>query len=1056
MKKIFPRIFAPAMILLFSLISSAQNRPLTGVVLNEKGEPIANASIVVKGTAQGTTSNNKGEFSLSVPTATARTTNGKSTLSAPASTPVIVISSLNYSTQEVPFTGESLRITLAASANNLDEVVVIGYGTQKVANVSGAISIIKSADIEKVNAIRVEDAIQGRASGVTVIQSGSPGVKPTLFVRGIPSFSGSDPLVVVDGALQTLDDLNSINPSDIESINILKDAASTAIYGISGGNGVIVVTTKSGRKNQKTQFSISSSYGTQQLAKKLGVLNATEYGAILNEGSTTSGGPVLFPNLSALGVGTNWQDQVFQNAPIQAHSISASGGSDKMTYFLSGGYNDQVGILGGTKFNKSDFQRANFTANLNFQLTPKLKFIVNATEVLLNTKGVQESNWNGVIGEALNFDPTVPVFNHTPNTVGTYGFSNLLVQEVHNPLTSLANTYNKNTGNKQYGKFEFQYDLIKGLKLTSRFGYTNFIDNATSFSPLIFYGLNNVDNSMNADGSTKAPSHNSVSSTRDNYFNYNWETFGNYDFRIKEDHHFEAVVGFALGKNSQNHLGASKQDVPFNSWSFASLQAATGVNTAANIQANGGFYNQSFNKSLSYFARLNYDYQEKYLASGSIRRDGSSEFANAQKYGNFYAGSLGWVVSKEKFFDSKLINFLKLRGSYGSVGSSNGASLQSSSIITGGTYNNVGNSNGYYFNGVFYPGSSLGSQVNPQQLGWETDAQLNGGFEISIFNNKLSLTADYYQKKVSNLLFTGTQALFIGTVPPPLANIGSTKTTGLDATLTYRESIGKDLRLTTSLTFTSSNSKVTATNLDNSAKITGGSYFNGQSQTVTVFQAGQAPGYFYGYKIDGLFQTAADIAKAPTQLGAQPGDIRYRDVNGDGVIDSKDETKIGNPFPKFVMGWNIGLEYRNFDLTAFTYLSSGNDIYRAYERNANYTNKFRNILARWTGPGSTNDGRNPRYSFTDPNTNARVSDRYVEDGSYIKIKNIQLGYTLPASLTTNVFNRVRFYLAAKNAATFTRYSGFDPEISGGILGSGVDLGTYPQSRVYTAGLDLRF
>ena len=1042
MKKIFKRIFAPALILLLPLISLAQNRTLSGVVINEKGDPLSNVSVLLKGTSRGTITDVKGAFSLSVPAA--------------ASGQVLVFSSLDHASKEVRVTEGVIRVLLSSSVASLDDVVVVGYGTQKVANVSGAISTIKSADIEKVSAVRVEDAIQGRASGVTVIQSGSPGAKPTLFVRGIPSFSGSDPLVVVDGAIQTLDDLNSINPADVESINILKDAASTAIYGISGGNGVIVVTTKSGKKNQKVQFTVSSSYGVQKLAKELGVLNATEYGAILNEGSTTSGGPVIFPNLKALGVGTNWQDQVFQTAPIQAHSISASGGSDKMTYFLSAGFNDQVGILGGTKFNKSDFQRGNFTANLNFQLTPQLKFIVNASEVLLSTKGVQENNWNGIIGESLNFDPTVPVINNVPFTIGTYGFSNLLVQEVHNPLTSLVNTYNRNTGNKQYGKFEFQYDLLKGLKLTTRLGYTNYINNATNFSPLIFYGLKNVDNSLNADGTTVANDHNSVSSTRDNYFNYNWETFANYNFRIKEDHHFDAVAGFALGRNSQNHLSASRQDVPYNSWTFASLQAATGVNTATNTLANTGSYYQLFNRSLSYFARVNYDYQEKYLASFSARRDGSSEFADAKKYGNFYAASLGWVVSKEGFFNSRLINFLKLRGSYGSVGSSNGATLQSNSIVTGGTYNNVGNSNGYYFNGVFYPGSSLASEINPQQLGWETDAQANGGFEVSILNNKLSLTADYYTKKVSNLLFTGYQALFVGTVPAPEANIGSTKTTGLDATLTYRESIGKDLRLTTSLTFTSSNSKVTATNLGNTAKLTGPSYYNGQNYTVTVFQAGQTPGYFYGYKTDGLFQTAADIAKAPAQAGAQPGDIRFKDINGDGVIDSKDQTKIGNPFPKFVMGWNLGLEFKGFDLTAFTYLSYGNNIYRAYERNANYTNKFRNILARWTGPGSTNDGRDPRYSFTDGNNNARVSDRYVEDGSFIKIKNLQLGYTLPASITKNVINKVRFYVAVKNAATFTHYSGFDPEISGGILASGVDQGTYPQSRVYMAGLDLRF
>ncbi|MBS1668409.1 MAG: TonB-dependent receptor [Bacteroidetes bacterium] len=1040
MKKLSKRFLALVLLLSIFTSSWAQQQKITGKVLDEKGAPIPNVSIIVNGTNLGTTTNNMGEFSIN----------------APKSSKSLVFTCLNYERQVIPIAGNILNVSMSLSKGKLDEVIVIGYGTQKVANVSGAISTIKTADIEKASPVRVEEAIQGRASGVTVIQSGSPGVKPTLFVRGIPSFSGSDPLVVVDGSIQTLDDFNSINPADVESINILKDAASTAIYGVSGGNGVIVVTTKNGKKNQKTQFGVSSSYGNQQLAKEIGVLNATEYAAILNEGSTTSGGPVLFPNLSAMGVGTNWQDQVFQSAPIQSHAISASGGSEKTTYFLSAGFTDQVGILGGTTFSKSDYQRGNFTANLNFQLAPKLKFIVNATEVLLSSKGVQEGNWNGIIGEALNFDPTVPVYNKVPNTIGTYGFSNLILQEVHNPLTEMQNTYNKNIGNKQYGKFELQYDVLKNLKLTSRFGYTNYIDNVKSFSPLIFYGLNNIDNSLNADGTTVSGRHNSVSSTRNNYFNFNWESFANYDFKIKEDHHIETVIGVALGKNAQNHLGASKQDVPFNSWTFASIQSATGVNTAANTQANSGYYWESFTKSLSYFARANYDFQSKYLASFSVRRDGSSEFTDAKKFGNFYAGSLGWVVSRENFFHSNLIDFLKLRASYGSVGSSNGASLQSTSIITGGTYNNIGNSNGYYFNGVFYPGSSVGSQLNPNQLGWETDAQFNGGFEITLLKNKISLTADYYQKNVSNLLFTGTQALFVGTVPAPLANIGSTRTTGLDAMISLNETLGSNFKLHTSLTFTSSNSLVTATNFDNSAKITGGAYFNGQSQTVTVFQKGQAPGYFYGYKTNGLFQSADQISKSPIQNGAQPGDIKYMDLNGDGVIDSRDQTKIGNPFPKFVMGWNLGLDYKNFDFTAFIYASYGNNIYRAYERNSNYTNKFRSILARWTGPGTTNDARYPRYSFTDPNDNARVSDRYVEDGSFIKIKNLQLGYTFPQSLANNLFTRLRVYISIKNAYTFTKYSGFDPEISGGILGSGVDLGTYPQARVYTFGLDLKF
>lgn len=1038
MKKIFKRILPLAFLLMVSLLSSAQtNRMLSGMVTSEKGEPLARASIAVKGSSRGTTTNDRGEFTLAVP----------------AGAQTLVISSLGYGTKEIPITGDLSHITLSASTTSLDDVVVIGYGTQRITKVSGAIATIKSEDIQKVSAVRMEDAIQGRASGVNVIQGGSPGSTPTVLIRGIPSYAGSDPLVVVDGVQQSLVNFNSINPADVESVTVLKDAATTAIYGVKGGNGVIVITTKAGRRNQKTQLSLSSNYGYQEVAHQIGVLNATEYGAMVNEGSTTSGGGIIFPNLSALGVGTNWQDQVFKRAPIQMHSISASGGSDKMSYFLSAGYTNQAGIVGG--MDKSDYGRGNFTANLNFQLTPHLKFIINATDVLLHSKGVKENAFNSIIGEALNFDPTVPVLNTVPNTVGPYGFSTLLLAEVHNPLTEMANTYNKNNGNQLYGKFEFQYDVLQHLKITTRWGYTRYEDNSKTFAPLIFYGINNVDNSMNADGSTVTGKHNSVTSTRNSNFNYRWESYANYDFTVLDDHHFETVAGITFLRNSGNSINASKQDVPFNSWTFADVSAATGVNTATNTSANSGSYYEYVGKNISYFGRLNYDFRDKYLLSGSIRRDGSYAFGADRQFGTFWSGSAGWVVTREDFFRSGMISFLKVRGSYGTTGNDANTSPQSTNISTGGPYNNIGNSNGYNFGNVFYPGASVSSQLNPN-LGWEKQTQWNVGFDVSILHNKLSLTADYFQKNVDGLLFTPSQSLYLGTVPAPLANIGTTTSKGIDGMLTYNDNIGRDLHINTSVTFTTSKNRVTSTNFDNSAKLTGGSYFNGQSQTVTVFEKGQTPGYFYGYKTNGLFQTAADVTKGVSQPNAQPGDIRYVDVNGDKVIDSKDETKIGDPFPKFTMGWNLNLSYKNFDFTAFLYASVGNDIYRAYERNANYTNKFRNILARWTGPNSTNDARNPRYSFTDANNNARVSDRYVEDGSFLKVKNLQLGYTLPASVTKRKIDNIRIYVQVKNAWTITKYMGYDPEIPGGILGTGVDLGAYPQARIYMAGIDVKF
>jgi TonB-dependent starch-binding outer membrane protein SusC len=1017
----------------------AQSLAVTGTVKsNSSGQALKGVSVIVKGTSIGTSTDEKGSFSIKVPKKGS----------------VLVISNVGFKNQEITVNSESkLEIQLVDAAAQLDEVVVnVGYGTQKVTKVSGAISTVKSADIEKLRPVRTEEALQGRASGVNVIQSGSPGSKPTVLIRGIPSFSGTDPVVIIDGVPQTLTDLNSINAIDIESISVLKDAATTAIYGVKGGNGVIVVTTKSGRKNLKTEVNISSNYGVQEVLNTVGVLNATEYAAMINEGSTVAGGNVIFPNLSTIGVGTDWQKEIFKTAAMQSHNVSVRGGSDKMSYFLSGGYLSQGGIVGGNE--KSVFNRSNFTANLTFNLSNKLKFIFNNTAVLLDAKGIQENSFNSVIGSALNFDPTVPVLNTVPNTVGKYGFSNLLLSEIFNPLTKLDNTYNKNLGTKLYGKFEFQYDVTKNLKLSTRFGYTKYDGNAKSFSPLVFYGPLNVDNSMNADGSTVTGKHNSVSHEKVSNLNYTWETYANYNFSLKNKHNFETVLGFSLAKITGNTAGASRQDVPFNSWEFADFTAATGNNTPTNTNALTGYYYQYFRRNLSYFSRVNYDYDNKYLASFTLRRDGSYAFGTNNKYANFLSGSLGWVVTNENFFKSKTIDYLKIRGSYGSIGNEN-VNPQFVGIITGGpSYGPTANSNGYTFGDVFYPGSTVGSAAN-DALRWERQLQANFGFDMTLFKNKVSLSVDYFEKKVDGLLFTPSASLYLGTVPIPTANIGSTKTTGIDITLSYNQNIGKNIKLSNAFTFTSAKNLVTATNDDGSAKIFGGYYFNGQSQSVTVFEKGKTPGYFYGYKTDGLFQTNADISKAPTQTGAQPGDIKFVDVNGDGKINAEDQTQIGNPFPKFTLGWNFNLEYKNLDFTVFTYASVGNDIYSAWERNANYSNKYRGVLARWTGAGSTNSARNPRYSFTDPNSNIRVSDRYVEDGSFVKIKNIQLGYTFPKSTIKNLFSSLRVYLQVKNAATFTKYTGYDPEISGGVLDTGIDRGAYPQARTFAIGVDIK-
>lgn len=1018
----------------------AQNLSVSGKVKNKStGEALVGATVSIEGASGSVVTDATGNFTISV---------------QKGARLVITYTGMEPSYYRANVAG-TISIMLDEAKNTMTEVVVVGYGTQKVTKISGAISSVKSGDIQKLSPVRAEEALQGTVSGVNVIQSGSPGSKPLITIRGITSNKGNNPIIVVDGSPQKQDDLNSINPADIESITVLKDAASAAIYGVAGGNGVILVTTKSGRKNQKPEYSISSSYGIQEATRTIPVLNASQYGAMVNEGSVTSGGNVVFTDLSKLGVGTDWQNEIFKTAPLQSHGVTVRGGSEKIAYFLSGAYLSQGGIVGG--YDKSRFNRINFTSNLSFELSSKLKFIVNTSYVNLNSKGIQENSFNSIIGSALNFDPTVSVYNTVPNTVGKYGFSNLLLSEVFNPLTKLENTYNQNIGHKIYGKFEFQYQVLKNLKLTTRLGYTKYFGNAKTFSPLVFYGLNNVDNSMNADGSTVTGKHNSVSHDKANYDNFTYELFGNYDFKIARNHNFETVFGFSVAKESGNTAGASRQDVPFNSWDFADYTAATGNNSATNPDAVKGYYYQYFKKNLSYFGRINYDYKEKYLLSVSTRIDGSTAFGKDKKFGVFPSGSLGWVTSKENFFKSKLIDFLKIRGSYGVLGNDN-AAPQYRNIQTDylASLYGSGNSIGYTFGNNFVSGASLGSLGN-DQLTWEQQVQANIGFDMNFYKSKFNISADYYEKRTKDLLYFPSLSLYLGGPPPPIANIGSTKTSGLDITLGYRDRIAKDLKITTSVTFTTAKNLVTKTNEDGTAKIFGGGYFNGQSQTVTLFEKGRTPAYFYGYKTDGLFQDEKEIANSPTQAGAQPGDIKFVDINGDGIIDAQDQTEIGNPFPKFTMGWNLNLEYKNFDLSVFTYASEGNDIYRAYERNANYTNKFQSVLNRWTGAGTTNDARYPRYSFTDANNNSRVSDRFVEDGSFIKIKNILLGYTIQAKPIKKLFKGVRIYAQVKNAFTFTKYSGYDPEIAAGsIFDAGVDRGAYPQARTYSIGLDIKF
>ena len=1010
------------------LFASAQNYEVKGIVVDSNGSPLPGVSIVVKKTTKGVSTDFEGNFSIS------NIQKGE----------VLIFSYLGFTTKEVVISNSNfLSVTLNDDLQSLDEVVVIGYGTQKVSKISGSVSTVKQENIEKLNSVRADDALQGQASGVNVISSGSPGSKPTVLIRGIPSYTGTDPLVVIDGVSSSLDGLNSLNPSDIESINVLKDAALSAIYGVKGGNGVIVVKTKSGKRNTKTTYSFNTTYGIQEVIKQIDVLNASEYVAILNEASANAGEGLVFDDISGYGVGTDWQNEVFKESPIITHNFSASGGSETTSYFLSAGYLSQEGVVGGA--DKSFFDRVNLTANFDTDLNDKLKLIVNTSYTNIKSSYLAENSVVSVLSNALNFDPTVSVYDAD----GNYGISETITQEIVNPLALIDNTYNESNTNKLNGKLELQYDVVENFKVTSRFGYSYTDVYSKNFYPLVYYGTGHNSTTANEDLSAITTTDddgnvtsttNRVSEAKTNYFSYTYEMFGNYNFKINEDHSFQTVVGISLAKSTGENVTANAEGIPFNSWAYADVSAATGDSSSQSASSW-----QYENRNLSYFSRINYDYLGKYLFSFTGRVDGSTNFGDNNKFGFFPSASVGWVISEENFFNSEAVSYLKFRGSYGSVGNDN-IDPQYSTISTFPSYT---------FDGTIASGSTLESIPN-DDVSWENQIQYNVGFDVKLFDSKVSITADYFNKTVDDLLFSPTLSLYLGSIEYPTTNIGKTSSHGIDASIGYDQKIGENFKISTNVSFTNSVNEVLEIN--NGDKYIDGASYGIPSTTITRFEEGYSPGYFYGYKTDGIFQNQSEIDNHATQDGAVAGDIRFVDVNEDGVVDADDRTKIGDPFADYTIGWNLALDYKNFDFSMFTYASVGGDIYRAYERNLNYTNRFASVLDRWTGEGTSNF--EPRVTFVDNNTNTRASDRYIEDGSFVKIKNIQLGYSIPVSAIEKIgLSQVRLYGQIKNAFTFTDYSGYDPEVSNsddGVMDTGIDRGSYPQPRIWSVGVNVKF
>ena len=1003
--------------LFITTVGFSQGYDVAGVVKEaSSGLPLPGVNVQVKNASSGTTTDFDGRFYLK-------------NISSNAT---IVFTFVGFKAVEYKVTQatQNLSIALKEDASTLDEIVVIGYGAQKKREVTGAVSVVDSKTLEALKPVRVEQALQGTVSGVNVTStSGAPGASLDIRIRGIATNGENRPTTIIDGYVG---ELGLLNPNDIETITVLKDAQA-AIYGTIGANGIILITTKSGKKNSKAKISYNAYTGFQETSRKLPMLNATEYALLLNENYANGGDAIPFPNVSGLGRGTDWQNEIFSTSvPLINHDISFSGGSDKITYAVSGSHIDQEGIIGEKK---SGFLRNTARIALGADVTDKLKLKTNVIYTYFTRNTLNEGGLGSVLFNALNMPATVRPYDANGDfTLAGTGLGN----EIINPLAQIANTHNDFNFKKLNGNFGLDYKLFKDFVITSSLGFNTSNSESKTFSKQINYG-----------GKVFDVQRSSVTQGAINDNNYSFDIYGTYTKKLADAHNITATVGNTIFKEFGNGLFATGFDVPYNSWEFADIALTRGIATVVT--------NSSYNydeRRLSYFARGQYDYKGKYLFSAMIRRDSSTKFGPGNQIGYFPSFTAGWVVSDEGFFgQDKLVNFLKLRGSYGTLGNDQ--------IPNNGYISQLNGEATYVFNDVLVNGFAVG-QIPNANLKWEEARKFDVGLDLRFLQNKMSFVADYFIDTRADLLIPFIPVSGInGAAAPgsnsPTVNAGTVRNAGLELALDYKNKFSDSFSLSVGYNVTFLKNEVLEVN-NGIGYIEGGSFGVGQ-QPPSRMEVGKPIGYFYGYKTDGVFQNQAEVAAHPSQLSlgaeANPGDLRFVDVNGDGVLNANDRTNIGDPIPAATMGFNVQMNYKNFDFAMYTFASVGNDMVRNYERNLTDVNRLNYVLDRWTGEGSTNS--TPRVT-TGATGNSNFSSFFVEDASFARIQNIQLGYTLENKIIEKAgISKVRLYAGANNLYTFTKYKGFDPGASNGApIGGGIDNGFYPIPRTYLLGVNINF
>lgn len=1029
----------------------AQNVTVSGTVSSATdGEPLIGATVMVKGTTTGTATDIDGNYKLEVPT-------GKT----------LVYSYVGYVTQEIKVDGTTteLNVKLKENSQVLDDVVVVGYGTQKKSVVTAAISSIDSEKLEATAPVRVDNALKGLTSGVTVTSSsGQPGAAAQVRVRGIGTINNSDPLYIVDG-MPIEGGLDYLNPTDIKSIEVLKDAASGAVYGARAANGVILVTTKNGSKG-KTNVTYDFSYGWQTAARHRKVLNGTEYAVMMNEGNLNSGIAAPYADPYQYGKGFDWQSAVFyDNAPVQNHQVSISGASEKVNYYLSFGYYKQDGIVGGN-FGRSNYDRLTLRSNTIYTLFDdstkrtwlnKLTVTANLSYAKIKSTGIEtNSTWGSPLGSALAmsplltpyaegdfYDQQMAYYGSNDSYTPMYGADGRLLlnpeafgnfQEMSNPIANMSLPASWGWSHKFVGNFIGELQIWDGIKYRISYGADLGFWGSDGYTPIYYLR------------SGASQSFSTAWEERDKGLTWQLENIISWDKTIG-DNDFSVILGQSAKASNSDYLWGSRNHIIDYNKPF--ISASTGLAEDGDQSATGAPNVEA--KLASYFARVSYNYGGRYMLQATVRRDGSSRFGSNNHWATFPSVSVGWNLTSEPYMEKRPTwwSLTKVRASWGKNGNENIGNLLFMA------YANTGNNYIFGRNENVWNGTKASILPN-ENLRWEESQQTDVGLDLGFFNNALTFTVDYYYKKTDGMLMNMQVPAYVGE-SVPVGNVGKMSNQGVEMELNYRHNFG-DFIFTVGGNLTwQKNKLIDYGNKEGWANLDS---FQGVG-TISRAQNGLPFPFFYGYKTDGIIQNQAE-ADAYNALysggyfqDAVPGDVRFVDVTGDGRITEDDRCMIGKGMPDWTYGFNLNLTWKGLSLSAFFQGVWGNQVFDATRRiDARATNLPSWMLNRWTGEGTSN--KIPRFVIGDAR-NWASSDLYVHDGSYFRLKNIMLSYEIPQKWTKKVFvESFRFFVSAENLFTCTKYHGFDPEISSGGTSLGIDYGVYPQPRVWTIGFHIGF